>query len=113
MMNRMCKWVAAGALLLGTVPAISWARPHAGIPLAAVTTTPVGMEAPIDVLPARSKIRHTKRAIKKHSKVLSRRHATRRHAARRSHHRVKVTRPAHKVTHHARKHLRRSAHRAA
>lgn len=68
MMNRILKWAAAGALMLGSVPAIGLARTHASLPIAAMTVTPTSLDVPVAVKHT-AKSRHTSKR-----KVSSRRH---------------------------------------
>ena len=85
--NRVCKFLAAAALAIASVPAIGWARPRASVPTT-VTFTPTAMGAPIDIKPVAAKVRHKKTS--RHHKVTARRHAVRKHrrtVARRTAHR--------------------------
>lgn len=104
-MNRICKWVAAGVLALGAVPAVGLARTHAS-ESTAVTITPASMEAPINVMPV---ARHGR--SKKNTSTRRRASFHRRSAARR--HRVQVRRRTHAASHHLRKHVTRKSHQRA
>lgn len=105
-MNRIWKWVAAGVLALGAVPAVGLARTHAS-ESTAVTVTPASMEAPINVMPVASHVRSKKNSSTHRRGVSSRR----RSAARR--HRVQVRRPSHAASHRLHKHASRKSHQRA
>ena len=61
MNSRIFKWAAAGALALGSIPAIGLAHSHASLPTNSVTVTPTGLEAPA-VSKARPQLSHAKSA---------------------------------------------------
>jgi len=105
-MNRICKWVAAGVLALGAVPAVGLARTHAS-GSTAVTVSPAVMEAPINVMPVAAHVRSKKKMSARRRGVTSRR----RSSARR--HRVHVRRRGQTSSHHLRKHVGRKSRRQA
>ena len=105
MLNRMIKWMAAGALAVASVPAIALAR-HASLPTeGAITVTPIGLATPVAAkhVTARSGLKK-KSAVRR--KVQSKRHAAKRHSARRTGaHRATRRSASHRKTSHVRKHV--------
>lgn len=104
-MNRICKWVAAGVLALGAVPAVGLARTHAS-ESTAVTITPALMEGPINVMPAVTHVRSKKMSARRRGVSSHRRSSARRH-------RIQVRRRGHAASHHVRKHVSRKSHQRA
>lgn len=59
--NRIVKWTVAGALALGTLPALSLGKPHVSLPTSSITVTPTSaMEAP--ATKTSSRVTHTRSA---------------------------------------------------
>lgn len=72
--NRIVKWTAAGALALGTIPALSLAK-HVSLPTSSITVTPTSaMEAPATKTSSRVTHARSHRVIKASNKHRSLKH---------------------------------------
>jgi hypothetical protein len=80
--KQFVKWIAAGALALGAIPAIGMAHPRASLPVDAVSVTPTSMLSPASLQTTHrvSHARSTTHRVSRH------RHATSQHGRARTKH---------------------------
>lgn len=112
--KQFVKWIAAGALALGAIPAIGMAHPRASLPVASISVTPTSMMTP-ESPRTTHRVSHARLAS---HRVARHRHATSKHGrARAKHTTVHSRRSA--VKHHTRaashrtRHVSSHTHRAA